>query len=757
MEQAAWMVEVLSEQLDAYPFAVIQHLVNTMGGHVLPAVPAVGFVTVTPATSGVLESPPDQPAPWRFLTGQTEQLDSVEFVPVEARVDVHPAVVASAHLLTRGELHDIATIDQDGKRTVWSREATPSPLFRGERARWVIIATDADAVAEALRGAVARLAERGVGWLVLSVETVGQRVTLEAAIDPLAAFASMAPEGLLPEGDLTAPWGALDDCAWTPTLRVSNHPALPPRLRGSRPLPAGDGHIVLPGVPAHFPLAQLFSSPPAPLPSNVVTAIWDTLVHLDLRLQPLRPLLRRALEDDGRSWVSAALDANLWSGLVARGTSSIYHVRGLPGTRTSLRVVLAVEAEDGEHTPTVQAWPEGEDRALGTSPVAAIRRWGLPLPNPDVGRAMLLVVAYDIPVPPLARAMVVVVGGPAPVFFALDGLLVINAPAVRDGREVEVERSIPEVIDLLHGDLVTAPVMQTLLGGPLPSDTSALLAALPLGHVTASDGLPIRDWKGILVDPSDGTATINTLDAEGRARTFRSGSRLMMEWYRRTDGASGNVPAGAVELVEAEAGARTALIAAENPLATYHGAARESERAALDRLFGPRGENPVLASDYERLVRGALGSRADGWNVRVWGYAERTLVTTMLWPVPQLGDAEDPGTARLAQELRSAGPETLLVALGPQTGPMSEADLDWARRVVRRAVSAGGRRLPGLHDAIVTRCWPLSLTPRGTARGPLPSFSTLPGQLRDASGRSADAPRDVLLLNAAIVRFEAVG
>ena len=41
LEQAAWLVELLSEKLDEYPYAVVQQFVHMMGGHLLPAQPAV--------------------------------------------------------------------------------------------------------------------------------------------------------------------------------------------------------------------------------------------------------------------------------------------------------------------------------------------------------------------------------------------------------------------------------------------------------------------------------------------------------------------------------------------------------------------------------------------------------------------------------------------------------------------------------------------------------------------------------------------
>ena len=104
LEQAAWMVELLSEQLDQYPFAVVQHFIHMMGGHLLPAQPAIGSVVVEPAGNAEMKAERSRPRRWRFFTQQSETDDVVEFVPLEASVPLRRAVVLSSTELSGGEL-----------------------------------------------------------------------------------------------------------------------------------------------------------------------------------------------------------------------------------------------------------------------------------------------------------------------------------------------------------------------------------------------------------------------------------------------------------------------------------------------------------------------------------------------------------------------------------------------------------------------------------------------------------------------------
>ena len=154
--------------------------------------------------------------------------------------------------------------------------------------------------------------------------------------------------------------------------------------------------------------------------------------------------------------------------------------------------------------------------------------------------------------------------------------------------------------------------------------------------------------------------------------------------------------------------------------------------------------------------------------VRCWSHAERSLVSTALWPqvVPENMTPElEQETIALRASLTNAGPETLLVVIGPQEGAISEERLDWARQVVKGLVKRHMRRLPVIRRAIVTRFWPLTLLGDAERAGiPTPSFAisdmvgelegeseTLP-ILHDEDGRETTPPDAMLLLNAAVVK-----
>jgi hypothetical protein len=79
IEEAAWMVELLSEQLDRYPLSVVRQLLHLMGAEPLPATPAVGLVCVKVAHGGILSTPHELPPSTRMFTAQTETRDLIEF------------------------------------------------------------------------------------------------------------------------------------------------------------------------------------------------------------------------------------------------------------------------------------------------------------------------------------------------------------------------------------------------------------------------------------------------------------------------------------------------------------------------------------------------------------------------------------------------------------------------------------------------------------------------------------------------------
>ncbi len=769
LEQAAWMVELLSEQLDRYPYNVIQQLVHLMGGALRPAHPSLGVVVVQPEAPGVVRQPRDRPSPYRFYTAQSETRDIIEFVPAEGAVVVRPGSIDSFAALEDGELYRAGGPEGDsglGRQIAWAGAGRRSRVFDREEITWTLVANDAAALAKTLRAATEALeADRGLGWLALSVAADGDsRVVMTGRIDPARAFAQSAPGGLAPGGDLVGRWGRLMDSTWTPPVKIADHPGLPLRLRDTRPLPGDEeGTLLVPAVPAQFPVAELLERRAAPLPDAVVDAVWANLVGTDAKLAPLRPVVRRRIApppevpegEEEPAWVDAALRGDAWRALDNGRDRSFVHVALAPDGRGAgvLRVGL-VPARGQRGLPTVEVLGVDADGGLGRAPLEIREAWTLPAPARGGGRGMDRVMALDITLADEHTGALIAADGQLVGAF-LNPLMVANAPAIRDGRTVSLDRTVPTSISLLHQDVLTEAVVRQLLEGPVPEAAAEALRRLPLSWMDVDGQDPIVDFQGVSVDASAGELTLNAPDPSGEARTLRPGASVEIGWYRRTDGAHGDVEPGAVEYVGQSARQRPRLNAVTNPLGTWFGAAREQEADAIDRLFAPSGDTPVLPSDWERLVHRALGSRGRGWLVRCWSYAERALVSAGTWPL----DGRDAEAMALRDALEDAGPETLLVVVGPKDELLPAEDLDWARQAVEQLVQQVRRRLPAIRGAVVTRFWPLSMrTEEDTAPPPLPCFDVndMAGTLVDPTGREAAPPaREAVLLNAAVVRVRA--
>jgi hypothetical protein len=770
LEQSAWMAEIVSGQLDQYPFSVVQHFVRMMGGHLLPAHPSLGVVVVEASKPGVMVQRPDRPSPWRFFTAQTETTDLVEFVPVEQEVPIRKGWLDSMCIIADGELrltHHRGKTDGLEAHVGWQDADQRSGIFDDERLRFVLVTSNTKKLIGTLEKAIAKVAERNIGWLQLSVgEQAKGQVVVDAVVDPAAAFISTIPEeadGLWEGGDLQALWGSLDDTNWTPPVEVAEHPLLPARIRGATPLPGMDeGTLLVPGVPQAFPVDQLLVRGAAPMPDTVVEAIWKTLTHQDKSLVPFKPTVRREYAAGGGhgepAWVLQALESGVWGQIAERSPSSVAHIQLLPRSRGEgkVRVGLALEQANADMLGAIRIFGEHQEGHVPAEELPHEVVWRLTTPPRFPGQGMGLVAAVDVTVEASHAGLVIAYEGEL-AGAMLNPVLVANMPAVRDGREVRVRRNVPEGVSLLFQDLVTPEVIEQLAGEPIPDDALGLVKKLQLSSFSLKEGEDITDWHGVDVDPSEGRMTLNAPDRNGNLQQLPPGERVKLSWYRRTDGARADVPAGAVRLVEEEAGVKPSLVGVHNPLGTFFGAAREAPEAAVDRLFAPAGGTPVLPADFERVVRQALGTRGRGWVVRCWTYSERSLVSTALWPQP-LGEAPANGeTARLERALESAGPDCLLVVVGPPDEVLGDEDLDWARRAIQQRIKRFGERLPVVRRAEVSRFWPLRLRGGEGARDLLmPCFdlARCEGELVDRNGTTAPPPRAAMFLNAAVVEVE---
>ena len=781
LEQAAWLVELLSDQLDRYPFSVVQQFIHMMGGSLIPSQPAIGLVIINTDSPGALVLHRDRPAPWRFFTIQTEDIDLIEFVPVEAKTDIRNARILSMTEIVDGELFRLGgKAEASGLDALeaWRQPAERSQIFNGEWVRYELLSSNAEDLLETINKAIESLGERKMGWLSMEAEQLStERLALHVRIDLSGAFAETVPAGLADGTDVDGQWGTLDDSTWTPPVRVADDGTLPPMLRGTAPLPGlRSGTILIPGVPENFAVRKLLQRHAAPIPTGVVKAIWSTLTHMDQKLANLNPNIFRGVldaeEPDEPRWVSEALARGMWGTLADRAKQSYIHIdlseHDLHASRFRVAFVLKNISEDD--LQEIRVFGIEEETGLGRVPLSHEIAWRLRLPDPEGGRRLVLVLAIDIKVSALHRELLIATEF-APISVLLNAIMVANAPSVNDGREIVVTRNVPEGISLLYQDIVNKQVVQHLLEHGIPADAAEIIAQLPLASFSVQGQEPIRDFEGVRLDPTAGQMTINAADDQGQQKVLRPKDTIVLDWYRRTDGARGDVGPGLVELVEQPPRTNPTVTGVRNPLGTFFGSHREQEQEAIDRLFTPGGGIPVMPSDWERLIRVALGSKGRGWMVRCWSHAERSLLSTALWPVditPNAPRSVEQDLIALRQDLAATGPESLLVVLGPVDGALSEERLDWARQVVKGLVRRHMRRLPVIRRAVVTRFYPLTLFGAREQRHiPLPCFdvSDMRGAveitngkqallpiLRDEEGREVSPPDAMLLLNAAVVK-----
>ena len=770
LEQAAWMLEMMSEQLDQYPFAVVQHFVHMMGGHLLPAQPALGALVVEPSIEGEMTHSRALPKKYRFFTKQTEETDIVAFVPAESGVMLRSSSFVSLAELEGGLLY---TAGQPlGSTGIAAQQAMlsdrePARVFDHERVEFILVTNNVKKLQTSLEKVVERFEEKKLGWLRLEIQVKGKDwVHLTAHPDVSKAFDEAAPTGLTSHGDLVGNWGSLNNSTWTPQVLISSHPLVPATMRNRRPLPGPEeGTFLIPDLPENLDTADLLIRRAQPLPAPVVEAIWTTITNMDTSLAPMKPSVKRYFGhsvDTGVPqplWVGPSLEAGIYSQLRRGDVTTVAHIRLDSSSQlNTLRMgMLLADGTNPDDLPVFRAFGILDDGSMTRDALKVRVVWRLPCPPRKRGGRMELMVALDITTPKECSELLFAVEG-RPRGLYTNTILVINAPPITDGRTVTVERNVPEGVSLLSEDLVTSEVMARLIDGPLPRDVTRVLRGLPLADFQIEGREPIEDFDGVQVDPSAGEMTLNAPDGTGKRRLLRPGTNLSLAWYRNTDGAGGDVPAGSIQLVEQEMTANPRIFACTNPIGTTMGSSRETETDATSRLFAPGAGTAVLPADFERLVRQALGSRGQDWVVRIWTYSERALATTHLWPAVGPGEQEDQETASLRRKLDNAGPEQLLVVLGPDDSLIVDEDLDWASRAIQQEIQRQARRVPTIRGAIVTRFWPLTLVGADRQDLHFPCFdaTVLKGQLRDSTGRQDAPPKVTVLLNAGVVGIERV-
>ncbi|MGC6508957.1 MAG: hypothetical protein ACON4U_11100 [Myxococcota bacterium] len=768
LEQSAWLTELLSEQLDRYPYAMVQEFVHLMGGQLQPATPAIGVVTVEPDAPGVLSFSPERPSVWRLFTLQTEDQDMVEFAFAEPEVHIRPATILSMTEYRSDELYISAQPSIDGglaSQEVWKGRAKKSSVFNQEWVRYDLISANADDLVETIESAIESLETRNIGWLELRVEKqVNDMVSLFARVNLGKAFSKEFPTGFTAGDDARANWGTLDDSIWTPPVRITETPKFSPVIRGRPPQPGiRRGTIVVPRPPENTSIDELLVRDSAPLPVSVVNAIWTTLTHQDQKLASYSPMIFRGVEDvedpSEPTWISASIQTGIWSDLIDRSKQTFIHVdiEHFQAENGKFRLAFILKGVSEEQLPELRVYGFERNDGLQRIPLTHNMAWKLRLPDPMGGQRMVLAVAYDVDVM-ADHTQLLFATSASPLSVLLNAAMIINAPAVNDGREVVIERNIPESVNLLFDDIVNLDVMAHLTSENLSQDVKGLLKSFPLAHFEVSDGQPIKDFHGIWFDPTStadegALMRLNAPDNTGHQRRLRPNDTIELNWYRRTEGDRGNVPSGLVEVIEQPPNTSPLLLSARNPLATFYGSDREHEHEAIQRMFTPASSVPVTSADWEREFRVAMGVKGRGWMVRCWSHSERSMLSTALWPLSDDPFAIDVVNASLRNQLRDAGPETLMVVVGSLDEVISDEELDWARGVCFGVMRRMLDRLPMIQNLIVTRFWALSMHSQNLDL-PTPCFMAgqMDGHLTDRHDRTAQPPNARILLNAAVVQ-----
>lgn len=701
LEQAAWLAEGLSEQLDAYPMALLRTFLRQSGARLEPAMPALVAVCVQ-----VTETQAVEPERARLFSQQDEDRASLEFVPAESVV-LSPLVVLGAGAFLGAELHTGAdpAADPSGVRLTRGER---SRAFAGQRVV-IIVAPSGEGFAERLRAAVETVRAGPVGWLRWEVSDAPKGgVRIVAHLDPGNAFD--APGGVTTRGRAAARWGFLDGSGWRPPVRMGTVEGLPAHLWGTDPLPglSADALTLEIGeVEAGVEAGDLLELAAVPMPVAACEAVWRTLVAADASLDACSPSIQRrfdAPELGVPSWVQPMLDRGHWSDLAGRD-NAVVHV-GIGGSGGRLRMALT-------HARRPRVW--GFTRGGAVREIDALLVWSVPMS--DEGAAVQLT-AWDVATDRDVLSVLVEtdqVGGR----LLLNPVLCVQAPIVRDGRAITVERPVPEVVSLLNPDVLDADVRERLAMVMDPAG-SHLIGALGLARFTAASvgsTRVIADFAGLSVDAAEGSLLLNAPDVSGHTLAFKRNDVLTLDWYRRTDGVLGNVPSDSITLIEGVDGVLTAT----NPLAAAHGSAREGDDAAVLRLVGQRDGVAVLPAEYEREVRASLPPE-EPWVVRVVSYAERTLMRAVLWPSTRPGEAGDPAVLRAARTLKAAGADTLCVLIGLRSRVLTATEIATAERAVEAVRVRLSLRVAAFSSSVVC---------------PWFSLTTRDGTLSDALGRTA--------------------
>ena len=142
----------------------------------------------------------------------------------------------------------------------------------------------------------------------------------------------------------------------------------------------------------------------------------------------------------------------------------------------------------------LQAFGLEKSGTMNPEPLQVHESWSLPLPASD-GLGTQTVRGLDVEVSRDTYSFLVVVDGEV-LGSLVNPILVANVPRVPDGREVYIERTIPEAVTLLDRDIVTPSVMEQLLSEPLPESIRDVLRRLPLASFQVKKETTHSEFSG---------------------------------------------------------------------------------------------------------------------------------------------------------------------------------------------------------------------------------------------------------------------
>lgn len=703
LEQAAWMVETLSERMDRLPERALAQLAQLLGLELQPAGPALGVVVLAVDAPERVSVTHASPSALQFSSPATERSWATGWVPVEPSVVVGDERVAAILRVEGGELSLLAEGKEDFPGSAYLTAGAPVRATVFDDVQLVATINSANAKSDA-NTLTRQLSALGGNrrWLEATItepekEGAGP-VELTMRVETLEAEPSTETTAVrVPNGARRLAGEAIGSSGLT--LRYADIPEVPHHLRGTD-LPAeGEGKdrvLVVSELVSHLQLDRALVRPARPLPKELALNAWK-MVSIGTGLDKLRPRAELRPRGDMPPRAQALLRlAPQWEQRFGDGSCALalFSVGEVSGPRTA-RVGLLGQAERASFLVMVEQWHDAE----------AAMAWTLPSAG-RVGQRVDLTV-WDIRLPEGARWILARVEGELDAA-AANPILVMNAPVVKDGREVTVMSTAPEPVTLVKQHIVSRACLQSqefAIRSPKerPGAWDHCLQSFPLSVLRPvyPAGEPIQDWAGVGLDPSAGELTLNAPDEGGDERRFASQTRVGLTWYRHTDGAAGNLPVGAIRQVESAGAVKKVY----NPFPTFGGIDQEPAEAAIERLFAAGAGVPIVPADFERVVRHALLRHGLRWTVRCWTAAERRLLPWAWWaPEGRL----NPEQQDLQRRMDIAGAETLTFVIGPADIDATDAQMGEARKIVSDALAGLTRRLPLAREALVVRHWLLT-------------------------------------------------